>query len=332
MAVVNVTFDQAHSTGPDLTVDGQEATRVYNVLMDGADDPTMEGQYARMAADVPRVYAIYDTLMPWLRCVRVGAPEAVGLHYYKVTCTYACGGRAPEPVSARHTPKADSPLNEPVRYEGGVYEETVPMEYDQRGNWIRTSAGQRIEGLTMSLRYPVLFLTRNVATYDELSISQLIDTVNAHPFRDRPVWSCWMRDIVPKALTSGQVSYWELRYEIVWNWRLRPSDEEILSWPDPGAPLPTAYSCWQTRVPNAGSAYFWLSGGKHVLREFVAAPNRPFAEKVPLDAYGGPLAGWYLEPDSGTGQNGQPADVNVEPMWLYWQRFPAVDWSWLRLE
>jgi len=269
------------------------AVRVFSVVTDAASrgvfdwpqtDPT-DGTTTVPAAgtqDHPDDADLYS---------RVPQVTLVSPTYFLVTVAYAA-----EPYYA-------SPLEEDPEWGWDEVSTVEPVDYDADGEAVVNSRGDPFEPpLTKEYRDTLLWIERNVATFDLDTKLAYQDTVANHRFWGQPAGLCRMHKIKPRRI-RGEMDYWRVRYEI-----LIRNDwiEGQTAYLHGTAVTQTAEHAWYRRVPDKG----------RMLNDSTGNQRHPSAVGAPV----------LLD---GTGQ--QLAD-GADTVWLIWPWYPAIDWGALGID
>ena len=221
-----------------------DTLRVFTVEFDTADNPLNRPFLARNATDgTTTVPAMWDS-HPYDDYLFVKAKDVktLGACLYEVTCKYDCQvnsvpGEEQLPLS---------PLMVPPEISFSSAGSNDPIDTDAEGLPIVNSAGESFDPqVTDDHNDTILRITRNEATYDEVTAAAFRDAVNNDIFLGFPVGHVKCTSITSDQMRAADLIYYRVRYEF----RIRYSEVKTR---DANGDVQTQVFGWVLRVRDEG--------------------------------------------------------------------------------
>lgn len=223
MSVVNVKYDDGYDQN-ELSLDSYTAKRRYTVLLSAAaagNDIT-----ARQATGVPRIGdGISGTS---LICTKLPT-KAVGNSrtLFEVIAEY----EVPKPGGGNQGSTTGNPLDEPAEIRWGSSQSVANVDVDIHGTPITNSADEPFDPPpTQDIDDPVLYITRNEASFDPNILVTYRGAVNSDTFYGAPAGEARMIDLgAQRVIVGTTVAYWKVNYAIQFR-RVHPNTTADKAW------------------------------------------------------------------------------------------------------
>jgi hypothetical protein len=244
---------QGQSTGVSIESDGikgtSDVTRVFNLVPSFSNATTVD---ALAAAGLPLRNSAHPQ-NPALRARRFNASQ-IGPQYFQVTVGY-------EALTTDPNDPAQSPLAQPAVISFSSVTQEVEIDEDRDGNPIQTINGEPLVGVTRPFTDLVITVSRNLPTFNPVSISTYMNKVNSATWYGFPAGTVRIMDIQAQNQFSEDFEYWAVTV----SFQVRRGYGQILD-----------AEAWDHRCAHQG--YIVKSGGNKI--HALTSDNLPVAQPV----------------------------------------------------
>lgn len=314
MAVVDVTETTEASAA--IHENRREASRTFQVLLNGADDSAAAPFVALRATGVPRRNEIHPK-DPWLRAVDIGPPKRLGSGglLWEIVVRYETQDTGMGPGNSGGY---DTPLDQPALHSWAGATSVEPIDHDADGRPIWNTAEEMFDPPPAVEVYDhVCCVERNEATPPK-SMELYEGSTNSEDVTigGRRVRAGMGRiSITVQEVILGSKSYYRVNYRVTVRPPLPRGTAYIYrgrSWAAVDQSLPQY--AWYWRFLNRGFRQVIAGeGGSKALWQILDEDDNPVTEPVNLAVNGTKLA------------------VGQSPIWLLFRRYRSVSWRELRL-
>ena len=213
------------------------------------------------AANLPQTGDFHPDLT-FLICKRKN-PKRITPIYWIIEVTYEgeIGPNGPD----------DSPLNDPPEISWGKVDSDEPIDEDVDGNPIATAAGEKFDGITMTISDLVLTVKRNYLGIDLVATHQYLHSVNSDTFAGFAPGTGHMTAFNSNQVIAEEIGgYWEVTSSITFRYPWRT----------------TAEKAWWKRTKHEGYYCKQTVDGTDKVIRCVDKSKEPVTRPVPLDENG----------------------------------------------
>ena len=286
MAVESV-IESFEQTEGELNTQEARASRFYDVVFDGSEEPSHREFLACLANDgskaVPRVGSRHP-YSPWVYVTGVRARQKTGPMNWMVEVIYST---RPVQSGEEIINPFVNPLDQPWEVEWTFVTSNEAIDRDVNGKPIMNSAGESFDPpITKDIQDLVLRVVRNEAYYNAAVAADYIGSINRDWFKGFAPGMVRCTDCSGRLMRSANMVYWQVSYEFQMRTEKDSETNEVIG--------------WRRRILDQGFRELVKQDDETYKAERITDVNgNPISEPWPLDgkgaAIGEPIPGQVPE-------------------------------------